>query len=57
MKKTGLPGGPVVKTPCSLCRGSRFNHWSGNKISHITTKSLHATAKIPCTSMKIEDPA
>ena len=23
-------GGPVVKTPCSQCRGPRFNPWSGN---------------------------
>ena len=26
----GFPGGPVVKTPCSQCRGPRFNPWSGN---------------------------
>ena len=25
-----FPGGPVVKTPCSQCRGSRFDPWSGN---------------------------
>ena len=26
-----LPGGPVVKTPCSHCRGHRrFHPWSGN---------------------------
>ena len=25
-----FPGGPVTKTPCSQCRGPRFNPWSGN---------------------------
>ena len=25
-----LPGGPVIKTLCSQCRGHRFNPWSGN---------------------------
>ena len=25
-----FPGGPVAKTPCSQCRGSGFNPWSGN---------------------------
>ena len=30
-KKIGdFPGGPVVKTPCSQCRGPRFDTWSGN---------------------------
>ena len=32
-KKMGLgdfPSGPVAKTPCSQCGGSRFNPWSGN---------------------------
>ena len=24
-----FPGGPVVRTPCSHCRGPRFNLWSG----------------------------
>ena len=24
-----LPGGPVVKTPCSQCRGHRFDPWFG----------------------------
>ena len=26
----GLPGGPVIKTPHTQCRGPRFNPWSGN---------------------------
>ena len=26
----GSPGGPVVKTPCSQCRGPVSNLWSGN---------------------------
>ena len=25
-----FPGGPGAKTPCSQCKGSRFNPWSGN---------------------------
>ena len=25
-----FPGGPVGKTPCSLCRGPGFNPWLGN---------------------------
>ena len=25
-----FPGGPVVKTPHSQCRGPRFDPWSGN---------------------------
>ena len=24
------PGSPIVKTPCSQCRGPRFDPWSGN---------------------------
>ena len=24
-----FPGGPVGKTPCSQCRGPRFDPWSG----------------------------
>ena len=24
-----FPGGPVVKTPCSQCRGPGFESWSG----------------------------
>ena len=23
-------GGPVIKTPCSQCRGHGFDPWSGN---------------------------
>ena len=33
-----FPGGPVPKTPCSQCRGSRFDPWSGNYIPHAATK-------------------
>ena len=25
-----FPGGPVVRTPCSQCRGPGFDPWSGN---------------------------
>ena len=31
MGKEDFPGGPVVKTPSSQCRGHRFDPWSGNK--------------------------
>ena len=30
MPAQDFPGGPVVKTPCSPCRGPRFNPRSGN---------------------------
>ena len=33
-----FPGGPVVKTLSSQCRGPRFNRWSGNYIPHTTKK-------------------
>ena len=37
----GLPGSPVVKTPCFHCRGHGFDPWSkGTKI-----RMLHSTAK------------
>ena len=39
------PCGPVAKIPCSLCRGHRFDPWSGNWIPHAATKSLHAAMK------------
>ena len=25
-----FPGSPVAKTPCSYCRGTVFDPWSGN---------------------------
>ena len=28
-EKEDFPGGPVVKTLCSKCRGLGFNPWSG----------------------------
>ena len=37
-----VPGGPLVKTLCSQCRGHAFNPWSRNWISH--------------DAMKIKDP-
>jgi len=40
-------GGPMAKTPCSQCRGPRFNPWSGNEIPHAATKNLHASTKVP----------
>ena len=30
MARGDFPGGPVVKTPHSQCRGPRYNSWSGN---------------------------
>ena len=35
-----FPGGPVVKTLCSQCRGPWFDSWSGTR-SHMTTKTQH----------------
>ena len=29
-KKGSSAGGPVAKSPCSQCRGARFESWSGN---------------------------
>ena len=26
-RRRGFPGSPVVKTPCSQCRGHRFEPW------------------------------
>ena len=40
-----LPSSPGAKTPCSQCRASEFNPWSGNWILHAATKSWDATAK------------
>ena len=37
-----FPGGPVVKTLHSQCRGPGFNPWSGNQIPHAATKIPHA---------------
>lgn len=34
-----FPGGPVAKTPCSLCRRPRFDPWSGNQILHSAIKA------------------
>lgn len=41
-------GGPAVQTPCSQCKWSRFNLWSGSEI-------LYAAAKDP--SVKTKDAA
>ena len=45
---SGFPAGPVAKTPCSQCRGPRFNPWSENQIPHVTTKGLHAKDPACC---------
>ena len=42
---SGLPGGPVAKTPCSKCRGPGFDPWSGNLSSHATTKDPTGQSK------------
>ena len=34
-----IPGGPVVKTPRSQCRGPGFDPWSGNEVLHAATKT------------------
>ena len=34
-----VPGGPVVKTPRSQCRGPGFDPWSGNEVLHAATKT------------------
>ena len=36
-----FPGRPVVKTPCSQCRGLRLDPWSGNWTPRATAESLH----------------
>ena len=41
-----FPGGPVPKTPCSQCRGSRFDPWSGNYIPHVATKTQHSQINV-----------
>ena len=40
-----FPGGPVVKTVYSQCRGTGFYPWSGNKIPHATTKTWHISVQ------------
>ena len=42
-----FPGGPLVKTLSSHCRGPRCDPWSGNQIAHVTAKNSHATTKDP----------
>ena len=37
---SNFSGSPEAKTPCSQCRGSGFNTWSGNKIPHAETKEF-----------------
>ena len=43
-KQAGMdfPGGPVVKTQSSQCRGPGFNPWSGNYVSHAPAKTWHS---------------
>ena len=41
------PGGPVIQTPCSHCRGPRFDPWAGSSIPHAATKCLHVVMKDP----------
>ena len=50
-----FPGGPVAKTPQSQCRGPRYDTWSGNYITHTTTKKiLRAAIEIPCAATKTQ---
>ena len=46
-----FPGGPVAKTPCSQCRGPRFNPWSGNYIPQAEAKISSATTKTWCSQI------
>ena len=43
--RTLMPGGPVVKIPCSQCRGPGFDPWSGNEIPCATTKDWFQSNK------------
>ena len=43
-----FPGGLVVETPHSQCRGPGFDPWSGNWILHAAIKSSHATTESSC---------
>ena len=47
-----FPSGPGTRTPCTQCRGPKFNPWAGNQIPHAATKSSHAAAKDPTTDGK-----
>ena len=40
-----FPSGPLAKTLCFQCKKPGFNLWSGNKITHVTTKSSRAATK------------
>ena len=45
-------GGPVAKTPCSQCRGPRFDPWPGNLNPHVATKCSYAITKDgPCRDL------
>ena len=45
-------GGPVAKTPCSQCRGPRFDPWPGNLNPHVATKCSYAiTNDGPCRDL------
>ena len=52
-----FPGGPMVKTLCSPCRGPRFNPWSGNQSLQAATKSLYAKTNIEDPACCNQDPA
>ena len=45
-----FPDGPVAKILCSQCRGSGFDPWSENQISHATTKRSHMSQLRPSTA-------
>ena len=47
-KKEGrdFPGIPVAKTPCSNCRGPRFDLWSGNWIPHMCVLSCFSCVRL-----------
>jgi len=46
----------MAETLRSQCRGLRFDPWSGNKVSHATTKDFVSlnSKKIPCATTKTQ---
>lgn len=48
-RKRGLPYGPVAKTPCSQCKGHKFDSLSGNEdlIYHVVRPRTNKKRKRP----------
>ena len=45
--ESDFPGGLVVKTPCSQCRGPGCNTGQGTRSYVFATKNLHTATKDP----------